>query len=170
MCFLSPYKMEDASKILSWINDEKVLKMWSTDEFSNFPISVDELNSAYLKENENFFPFVFYDGSELVGHLTLRIKNNSARFAHVIVDTSKRGKGYGAKMLSAALSFVFEDVHTPEVTIGVYEKNVGAYACYTKLGFVPMHEENDVYYTFFQEKWRFIQLKMTAEDYFKASN
>ena len=166
MCFLSPYKKEDASKILSWINDEKVFKMWSTDEFSHFPISSEELNSTYSKATKNLFPFAFYDGDELVGHMTVRLKKDRiVRFAHVIVDTSKRGKGYGSKMLSAALSFAFNEINAREVTIGVYEENSGAFACYTKSGFTPMSEENDVYYTFFQEKWRFIQLKMTAEDY-----
>lgn len=167
MCRLYPYKSEDASAVLSWINDERTMRMWGTDKFSSFPIAEAELNAFYFSKGEKFSPFSFYDGKDFVGHMTVSFENDiSARFAHVVVDSSKRGKGYGTKMLSAALSFAFDQMHFCEVTIGVYEKNTGAYHCYTNLGFDPMPINDDVYYTFFGEEWRFIQLKMTAEDYF----
>ena len=57
------------------------------------------------------------------------------RLGFVIVDDSKRGKGYGKEMIRLALKYAFEIMKVEKVTIGVFENNASAYHCYQSVGF-----------------------------------
>ena len=169
MTELRPYEENHAETVLSWIPDEKTMKMWSVDRFTHFPITAQELNEYYssFSPSDNFSVWTFCDDGETVGHITLKHdkKADSVRFALIIVDSAKRGRGYGKKMLSSALEYAFNSLNAKEATLGVYDKNVSAYNCYINLGFYAMPERYDLHYAFLGEDWRFIQLKMAAEDY-----
>jgi len=66
------------------------------------------LNHKYIEENgdcsdpDNFYPMILCDDANVFGHLILRYTNgdrNTIRFGFVIVDSSRRGEGLGAKCL-----------------------------------------------------------------------
>lgn len=48
------------------------------------------------------------------------------RLGFVIVDDTKRGKGYGKEMLSLAVKYAFEIFKAEKLTIGVFANNPSA--------------------------------------------
>ena len=87
------------------------------------------------------------------------------RLGFVIVDDSKRGKGYGKGMILLALKYAFEILGVQKVTIGVFENNPSAYKCYKAVGFKEAIVEEDVIEEVKGEKWKIIELEITEEDY-----
>ncbi len=165
MLRLRQYKPCDAKEIASWIKDEETLRKWSADRFGDFPISADDINRKYIesngdcKEEDNFYPVTAFDESGAVGHLILRFvdeKKEVLRFGFVIVDDSKRGKGYGKEMMTLALKYAFDVLLVQRVTIGVFENNPSALYCYKSVGFREVGEEH---YNILGEKWKCIEME-----------
>ena len=133
MLRLRQYKPCDAKNIVSWIRDEETLKKWSADRFGEFPISADDINKKYLENNgdcveeDNFYPFTAFDENGVVGHLILRFVDEEKkilRVGFVIIDDSKRGKGYGKEMLRLALIEIMgEEWKCMELEIGATSNN-----------------------------------------------
>ena len=73
-----------------------------------------------------------------VGHFIMRLADyhaESIRFGFIIVDPEARGKGYGKEMIRLALKYAFEVLGMKRATLGVYEQNPSAKACYEAVGF-----------------------------------
>ena len=142
---LRHYKACDADSIISWIKEEDALRKWSSDRFGSYPITSDDINNKYLGNNgdciepDNFYPFTAFDESGAVGHLILRYTDNekkTIRFGFVIVDDSKRGKGYGRKLLSLAQEEFFASYPMVKKLIGqVKKENMASKKCFTDSGF-----------------------------------
>lgn len=168
---LRPYKASDGKVITEWANkNEEIYYKWSAGLFGDFPMETDTLNNVYqnqnglCKEEDNFYPMTAFDEAGVVGHFIMRYLNgdhNVIRFGWVIVDDSKRGKGYGKRMLELGLEYAFQILKAKKVTIGVYENNAPAYACYKSLGFREI--EQDHYHTlnYKGEEWKVIELEKT---------
>lgn len=164
---LRQYKPCDAEKIVSWIKDEEALRKWSSDRFGDFPITSEDINDKYIKNNgdckaeDNFYPMVAFDESGVVGHLILRYtdaEKKVIRFGFVIVDDTKRGKGYGKQMLLLASKYVFEIFGAEKITLGVFDNNEPAYFCYKAAGFKETGEE--MFCELFGKQWRIVEMEM----------
>ncbi len=164
---LRPYKSCDAENIISWIKDEEALRKWSSDRFGDYPITSDDINSKYLKHNgdcietDNFYPMTAFDEGGVVGHLILRYTDTEKkviRFGFVIVDDTKRGKGYGKQMLTLALKYAFDLFGAEKVTLGVFDNNKPAYYCYKAAGFVETGEE--MFCELFGKQWRIVEMEV----------
>ncbi len=165
MLRLRPYKPCDAAAIVSWLKNEETYLKWSSGRFGAYPISAGDINTKYLQKNgdfpeeDNFYPVTAFDETGMVGHMILRYtdaEKEVLRFGFVIVDDSKRGKGYGKEMLSLALKYAFEVFRAKKVTIGVFANNPPALYCYKSVGFKEAGEE---YYDVAGEKWKCIELE-----------
>ncbi len=165
MIRLRPYKSCDAATIISWLKDEETYLKWSSGRFGDFPINADDINTKYLVNNgdcpeeDNFYPITAFDETGVVGHMILRFtdtQKKTLRFGFVIVDDSKRGKGYGKEMLTLALKYAFEIYGAQKVTIGVFANNPPALYCYKSVGFEEVGAE---YYDVGGEKWKCIELE-----------
>ena len=141
---LRPYKKEDSVKIAEWLHDETVFIRWGGERFGSFPVSAEDIDRKYSELNgdceqyDNFYPVTAYTDDAVVGHFIIRYINNShdvLRLGWVIVDDSKRGKGYGKRMLELSIKMAFEIMKAKKLTIGVFENNTPAYKCYKSLGF-----------------------------------
>ncbi len=165
MLRLRQYKPCDAKNIISWIKDEEALRKWSSDRFGDFPIHEDDINDKYnsngdCPEEDNFYPVTAFDETGMVGHMIMRftdVKKEVLRFGFVIVDDSKRGKGYGKEMLRLSLKYAFEIFGAKKVTIGVFDNNLPALNCYKTVGFKEVGEE---YVTILGAEWRCVELEM----------
>ncbi|MBQ1991516.1 MAG: GNAT family N-acetyltransferase [Clostridia bacterium] len=164
---LRHYKPCDAESIISWIKDEEALRKWSSDRFGDFPITSKDINDKYLGNNgdcveaDNFYPLTAFDDSGVVGHLILRYtdaEKKVIRFGFVIVDDSKRGKGYGKKMLKLAIKYAFDIFGAEKITLGVFDNNKPAYFCYKSAGFVETGEE--LFCELFGKQWRIIEMEI----------
>ena len=96
MMKIRPFKVNDASTILSWCKDKHAFRLWSADRYKEFPAQPEEMMEQY--EGDNMYPLTAIADDEIVGHILLRFPSEDKsliRFGFVIVDDSKRGKGYG---------------------------------------------------------------------------
>ena len=147
---LRPYKSGDSSFFAEWIKDEEVFQKWGGELFGSFPISAETIDKKYKEQNggceepDNFYPYTAFDESGVVGQFIIRYINkehNIVRFGWVLVDDSKRGLGYGKRMLEMGKEIAFNILKAKKITIGVYENNIPAYNCYKSLGFTEAAEQ-----------------------------
>ena len=162
---LRPYKNCDAKYILSWIHDEISFRKWCADRYKSYPITEEDINKLYSEyiDLDNFYPMTAFDESGIVGHLIMRFVDEEKqilRFGFVIVDDTKRGKGYGKDMLLLALKYAFEILKVKKVMLGVFENNLPAYYCYKSAGFKDVYSENEEYYDISGKKWKCLEMEV----------
>ena len=119
MIRVRPYKASDVNAILSWCQDEKVFYQWTAGILGKFPITKQEFGFV-----ESLMPFTAFDETGIVGFFTLRNPNellDELRFGFVIIDSDKRGNGYGKEMIRLGLKFAFEIYGAKRASLGVFE-------------------------------------------------
>ena len=107
----------------------------------------------------------FYDmyDNDVVGFFTMRRPNeffNELRFGFVIVDSRKRGRGYGKNMLKLGLKYAKEIFGVNKVSLGVFENNESAYYCYKAIGFEDVSQDEIEKYTVMGEEWNCLELEI----------
>lgn len=169
---LRPYKPKDAEAIVSWIKDERALRKWSADRYGAYPIAAEDINYKYLEcngdceEADNFYPMTAVDENGPVGHLILRYTNaekTTIRLGFIIVDDSKRGRGYGKRMIQMAIRYAFDMLKAEKVTLGVFDNNPSAYYCYKAAGLREIPMEQELVFEILGEKWKCIELEINKE-------
>ena len=98
----------------------------------------------------NLMAFTAIDDKEIVGFFTMRRPNEfyeELRFGFVIVDSKKRGQGYGKNMLKLGLKYAKEIFGANKVSLGVFENNESAYYCYKAIGFEDVSQDEIEKYT-----------------------
>jgi len=167
MLSIRPYKPQDAEKIVTWLKDEISFLKWSGSLLGDFPLKADYMNEVYFNKNglceeaDNFYPWTAFDEDEIIGHFIMRYTDGNKknlRFGWVVVDDSKRGKGYGREMLQLGLKYAFEIMKVEQVTIGVYDNNPSAVKCYRSLGFVDNLEKEPGIVKVKDEEWKCLEL------------
>ena len=163
MLRLRPYKKCDAAHICSWIKDERTFRRWSADRFDHYPVTAEDINAYYgaAADSDSFFQMTAFDETGAVGHLFMRFMDEEKqvlRFGFVIVDDTKRGKGYGREMIALALKYAFEILKVRKVTIGVFEDNAPAYHCYKSVGFQDVAGKEPEIYHIMGEDWKCLEL------------
>lgn len=157
MLRLRPFKMSDAKYLMKWFTAERSFKMWSAGKF-DYPLSEVQLKKYKDMYEEDEFGWIFIaldDKGTPVGHLLMRMANyekNSIHFGFIVVDASMRGKGYGSEMVRLAVQYAFEILKVKKVTLGVFDANPGAKACYKKVGFIT-ESYNPAVFIYKDEKW-----------------
>lgn len=162
MIRLRPYNENDAKVILSWIRDETAFYKWSAGILGEYPISNEQFNTV-----SNKMAFSAIDDNELVGFFTMRKPTESfdeLRFGFVIVDSEKRGKGYGKKMLQLGIKYAKEIYGAKKVSLGVFENNEPAYYCYKAVGFQDVSLEKTEEYQVLGETWNCLELEIDIEN------
>ncbi len=174
MMYLRQYKKDDAKTIISWCEDEKIFRKWTSDRYKSFPITSDDMNYKYFdcngdcEEKDNFYPVTACDDGEIAGHFILRYTGGDhriLRIGFVIVDDKKRGQGYGKQMIKLALEYAFKIAGADRVTIGVFDNNKPAYHCYKSAGFKEIQMEQEEICELFGEKCRIIEMAVDRSEY-----
>lgn len=96
------------------------------DRYDKYPISSGDINDYYagFADADNFYEMTVFDENGIIGHLTMRFtykEKSVLRFGFEIVDSNRRGIGYGRVMLKSALKYAFEILKVKKVTLGVFE-------------------------------------------------
>ena len=133
---LRPFNPNDAETILSWCKDKHAFQLWSADRYKDFPAQPEEMMEQY--EGGNMYPLTAVIDDIIVGHILLRFPSEDKsliRFGFVIVDDSKRGKGYGKQMLRLAIDYAQQELGAQKITLGVFCDNLSAVECYKSVGF-----------------------------------
>ena len=166
---LRPYKPDDAKTIIGWIKDERALRLWSADRYGAYPVTAKDMNYKYMEcngdceESDNFYPMTAVSEEGIVGHLILRYTDKAQktiRIGFVIVDDTKRGKGYGKRMIQMAIRYAFDMLQAEKVTLGVFENNPSAYYCYKAAGFQEIPQEKRYIFDFYGEQWACIEMEV----------
>lgn len=143
MLRLRPYKPSDAEYLLSWWSsaDEETFVKWSCGKFE-YPLTKEQLDEYYetwcVREEHGWLMTAMDENGVPVGHFIMRLVDysaNSVRLGFIVVDPNARGKGYGKKMITAALKYAFEILGMESASLGVFENNPQAKACYEGVGF-----------------------------------
>ncbi len=158
MLKLRPYKSTDAKYIVNWIEDEKAFRLWCADRFENYPLLPEDFDKLYQNRNDDFFGMIAEDEGDIIGHFFIqRLQQDKYKFGLIIVDNTKRGKGYGKRMLLEALNHAKTNLKAKSVTLSVFDTNESAYKCYLNLGF----KETGTYVThnLFGKEHNYIELE-----------
>lgn len=106
------------------------------------------------------YPLTAIVGEEIVGHILLRHPSEDKsviRFGFVIVDDSKRGKGYGRQMLRLAIDYAQQELGTKCITLGVFCDNLSAVECYKSAGFRIIGIDS---YVIDGEEWKGFEMEL----------
>lgn len=145
MVRLRPFKKQDAEKILPWMNDERVMAMWCSDIFS-YPLTARQLIQRMEQSEEKTDEWVMAgvdEQGEVIGHLYMwpDYKKNSVHLGLIAIDHTRRGQGLGRQMVEKAVLYAFDVLEMSQVTLGVFDCNPQAHACYERAGFVDDYIE-----------------------------
>lgn len=176
MIKLEPFTEADFQQLISWIDNEGLLKEWSGGLFS-FPLTEDSLrwyieDSNDLATSEVFiYKAVDPRTDEVVGHISLGSisqYNRAGRITRVLVgNTAARGRGYCQAMIKAILAIGFEDLGLHRISLGVYDFNQSAIRCYQRAG---MHREGTLrdVVRYGDEYWSLVEMSMLAPEWHQA--
>lgn len=144
MIELKFFERSNFQQLINWIETQEFLLQWGGPNFS-FPLDEQQLET-YLKDankdNSNTFVYsvIEKETGKVIGHVSLGNvdrKNKSARVGKVLVgDKSVRGKGIGQQVMTEILKVAFDVLRLHRVSLGVFDFNSSAIACYEKSGFV----------------------------------
>ena len=143
MITLQPFKQEDFSQLIEWIDSPKLLLQWAGPTF-HYPLTIEQLETYIKTANQKnadtyIYKVIETETNTVVGHISLgRMdrKNQSARIGKVLVGVQKsRGRGIGQQMIKEVLKLAFHEHKLHRVSLGVYDFNISAIACYEKAGF-----------------------------------
>jgi len=156
---LRPFNINDAPTILSWCKDKQAFRRWSADRYQHYPALPEDMMKQY--EGDNLYPLTAVVGEEIVGHILLRYPSEDkaiVRFGFVIVDDSKRGKGYGKQMLHLAIDYAQRKLGARKISLGVFCDNLSAIECYKSVGFRITGEDA---YLIDGEEWKEYEMEIT---------
>lgn len=144
MIKLQYFERTDFKQLIDWIDSPAFLLQWSGSAFE-YPLTEEQLgkyieNANHEQADTYIYKVVEQETGVVMGHISLgRIdrSNKSARVGKVLVGhPSARGKGAGQQMIKEILKVAFDELKLHRVTLGVFDFNSAAIACYEKAGFV----------------------------------
>ena len=154
---IRPYiPSKDYEYISQWIDNERTHAFWcanllpypmTQNSFHNLleKNTMEQADSAYVATENNGQPIGFFCYS-------VNLTDNIGFLKFVIVDPSKRGKGYGKGLLNLALQYAFQITGASAVQLNVFSENATAKQCYEKVGFVERKIDKDVF-SYKDELW-----------------
>ncbi|CDQ20056.1 GNAT family N-acetyltransferase [Halobacillus karajensis] len=143
MVELKFFERANFQQLINWIETPEFLLQWGGPKFS-FPLDEAQLESYLKNANDKDSEVLIYSVVEketdsIIGHISLgKIDrtNKSARVGKVLVgDKSVRGKGIGQQIMTEILKIAFDELGLHRVSLGVFDFNSSAIACYEKAGF-----------------------------------
>ena len=158
MLRLRPYHANDARTILSWVTNEKAFYQWTAGVLGTYPLTEQQFHAV-----TQHMAFTAIDDEETIGFLTMRRPADSfdeLRFGFVIVDASRRGQGYGKRMLQLALQYAKQIYGAKKVSLGVFENNTPAFYCYKAVGFQAVLQREPEVYPIWGETWNCLSMEI----------
>jgi RimJ/RimL family protein N-acetyltransferase len=144
MIELKFFERSNFQQLINWIETPEFLLQWGGPNFS-FPLTEQQLEN-YLKDaNKDNSSVLVYsvidkETGNVIGHISLGNvdrNNKSARVGKVLVgDKNVRGRGIGQRMMTEILKVAFDELKLHRVSLGVFDFNASAIACYEKAGFI----------------------------------
>ncbi len=170
MIELRAFEEADIPRLLGWIPDARFLLQWAGPQYK-FPLDAPQLlNTLAATEGERPSCFMFkalrkVEG-DVVGHIELTKVNydtGTARLGRVLIGRPEwRSRGLGREMVESALSYAFNRLGFDMITLGVFDFNAQAIACYEALGFTE-YERRPNARTFGKERWTLVMMELNRK-------
>lgn len=135
--YLAPVKMEDASLVIRWLNNETnrlmgrnrsdVINKEAGAKILERMMSEEEAFLIYLRDGEKPIGFGGLSG--------LNLYNRTAELSITIGEANYRGRGYGGETVKLLLKHGFVNLNLESIYLSVYEYNAPAIRLYEKVGF-----------------------------------
>jgi RimJ/RimL family protein N-acetyltransferase len=140
MIELKPFRKNDFSTLIQWIDKEDDLIQFSGNIFS-FPLTDNQLDDYLADLNRNAFKVVYKDDNSIIGHSEIYFsENKTAKLCRILIGNSKfRGKGLGQAIVKELIRISFENYDAKKIELNVYDWNTSAINCYEKVGFKVMN-------------------------------
>ena len=142
MIELAYFTREDFKPLMQWVQSEAFMIQWAGSTFE-FPLHVYQLEQYIKGANQPAadtfaYKVIYEETGEVIGHLSLKLdrRNDSARIGKVLIgEEAMRGRGIGLQLIEAAADLAFRICKVHRVSLGVFDFNDAAIACYEKAGF-----------------------------------
>lgn len=169
MIELKPFERSHFPQLINWVQSPAFLLQWAGSSFQ-YPLDDEQLDK-YKKDPTILAYSVYQKGTgKVIGHISLaRIDqtNKSARVGRVLVgDPNVRGKGIGELMVNETLRIAFDELKLHRVSLGVFDFNLAAIACYEKVGFKKEGLLRDTC-KFEDEYWSLWEMSMLEHEWSK---
>lgn len=140
---------KDYEYLSKWIDDERTHALWCANRFP-YPVTPESFHDFLEKISTEWTDSAFVateNNGQAVGFFcySVNTEDNIGFLKFVIVDSAKRGKGYGKEMLNLALQYAFRITGAEAVQLNVFSENTLAKQCYEKVGFVERSMDKDVF-------------------------
>ena len=91
------FEKEDFSRLISWIDSEKLLIQFAGPIFS-YPLTIPQLDQYISDPNKQIFKVLDPITNVVFGHGEIFIDNKNAKLCRILIgDQRYKGKGYGHK-------------------------------------------------------------------------
>lgn len=111
-------------------------------------------------------------GGDTIGHIELMNLDYDRRIAllgRVLIGNPKcHGLGYCKQMVETAICYGFGTIGVGTITLGVFDFNAQAIACYRALGFVE-YERKPNAQRFGKEYWTLIMMRLDHDTWMKKN-
>lgn len=175
MIELKYFESTDFQQLINWINTEEFLSQWGGANQFEYPLSESQLSNYIVnanREDSDTFAYkvVYRESGKTIGHISLgRIDraNKKGRIGRVLIgDKSVRGQGIGQQMIREVLRIAFEKQKLHRVSLGVYDFNASAIACYENSGFTKEGLHREVAKVG-DEYWNVWEMSILENEWFK---
>lgn len=165
---LEPFAEKDFERLINWSYSEEVLIQFAGPIFT-FPLTNEQLNN-YIS-NEKITPFKVIDSFDntVIGHAEISSSEemNTVKICRVLIgDKTKRGKGYGKKIIKLLLDKAFKELNKQKAELNVFDWNIGAIKCYEKVGFKTNQDKTSTSIVN-GENWKAINMTINRNDWIK---
>lgn len=154
---IRPYILnKDYESLARWIDDERTHAFWCANLLP-YPMTQKSFHDLLEKNATDWTDCAYMateDNGQAAGFFcySVNTKDNIGFLKFVIIDKTKRGKGYGKEMLNLALQYAFQITGAKAVQLNVFDENTLAKQCYEKVGFVERNIDKDAF-SYKDELW-----------------
>jgi RimJ/RimL family protein N-acetyltransferase len=177
MIELKYFERSDFKQLVDWIDSPEFLLQWGGPGF-DYPLNNNQLENYIDNANKSNAETLIYkvidkETGDVIGHISLgKIdrENKSARAGKVLVGSKNvRGKGIGQQMIKEILKIAFDELQLHRVSLGVFDFNVSAIACYEKAGFIKegLHRDSRKNGN---EYWSLWEMSILENEWLKIKN
>jgi RimJ/RimL family protein N-acetyltransferase len=172
MIELRRFEDADIPRLIGWVPDSRFLLQWAGPQYK-YPLDAVQLIATFEKTKGNMpshfmFKAVLIPQKKIIGHIELMAvdyERKTTRLGRALIgEAETRGKGYGTAMVREAVTFAFSTVGLAEITLGVYDFNESAIACYRKLGFREYEFRKNAQ-QIGNEMWSLIMMRLNWENW-----
>ena len=164
---IRPYiESRDYEYLEKWSGDARTHALWCANLFP-YPLTREGMHNVLEKdarEREGCAYVAAEDNGEPAGFFcySVNAESNVGFFKFIIINSEKRGMGYGQRMLKLALRYAFEITGVKAVRLNVFKENESACRCYEKAGFSEKSVEENVF-SYQDERWSRCRMELRKD-------